>query len=759
MNGATEATLSDLLATAQAMNVNMIKLQQLVKSSGSNLGSGSSGAGAAASSVAGVAASLNPLGLAFGILKGAVGAVGSVLGVMGSILGQVVGVASGLVKSLYSLGVATAISGTKVSEFYDAFKGVPIIGGAFSILADIIRYQEQLLEFFQQVAMSGAGFTGSLTQMKNAAAKSYMSMQDFSTVVKENTETFALMGGTVMSSVNKFVDIQNKLLGPRSEYANMMYGMGYTAKTTGDLLAYYMKIQSMTNKDSQQSTSEIIKGTAEYARELNLLSQLTGANNKDLKAKAEEVANQAAYQLYRTTITGSQATTEMGIITELIKTHGKDIADQFRDSYGVNVARTKEQQYMSSLTNGASMDFISQVRDMVKSGRSLTEINDFVRRNAVTMGTSLKPVYESLKNIGPEINDQLKVILPTMQFVQSQKDQTTLTKNVNTSLKNQADAAKGNAAALERAEQAMRNFGAGMLGIASTVLGPFIPLLQAFATGFVSLMNAVVGSGGFKDAVSGVTSWFKETAASIKAAYNKGGFVAAFGELFNKSVDGLTGVWKKVEPVVLPVIKSAFDGIMKFLQPWFEKALDTIFDNISDFIYNKTGIGESTAQRKMRQSMESTASYRMWLEEERKKLGGHGLERLGFTGWSEMSPQDIFQKYQDQRSGKAGGGRGSMVPPVSPEASTRHKGTIGMTGNWWEKSNATLDIQQGESVVTQDQMSQIVGAASQNGLVESIQQLNSLVALQVKYAKETAEYARRNVDATRSLDGNQFARA
>jgi hypothetical protein len=89
----------------------------------------------------------------------------------------------------------------------------------------------------------------------------------------------------------------------------------------------------------------------------------------------------------------------------------------------------------------------------------------------------------------------------------------------------------------------------------------------------------------------------------------------------------------------------------------------------------------------------------------------------------------------------------------------RHKGTIGMTGNWWEKSDATLNIQEGESVVTKDQMAQIVGAASQNGLAESIQQLNSLVALQVKYAKETAEYAKRNVDATKNLDGNLFARA
>jgi hypothetical protein len=80
-----------------------------------------------------------------------------------------------------------------------------------------------------------------------------------------------------------------------------------------------------------------------------------------------------------------------------------------------------------------------------------------------------------------------------------------------------------------------------------------------------------------------------------------------------------------------------------------------------------------------------------------------------------------------------------------------------MTGNWWEKSDATLNVQAGESVVTQAQMDQIVNTASQNSLAQGIQQLNSLVAQQVRYAKEAAEYARRNVDATKGLNGNLFA--
>jgi hypothetical protein len=87
----------------------------------------------------------------------------------------------------------------------------------------------------------------------------------------------------------------------------------------------------------------------------------------------------------------------------------------------------------------------------------------------------------------------------------------------------------------------------------------------------------------------------------------------------------------------------------------------------------------------------------------------------------------------------------------------RHAGTIGMTGNWWEKADTTVNIQQGESVVTQSQMDQIVNTASQNGVAQALQQLNSLTAQLLRQAKDTAENTRLTHEATRRLDGNLFA--
>lgn len=753
MNGATEATLAELVAVAQSMNVNLIKLQGLFKNMSS---SGSGSGGSTTGSSAGVTSSLNPLSMAFNVATGAVNAVGSVLGVMGSILGKVVGVATGLVSSLYNLGVATAISGTKISDFYAAFEKIPLLGIGFGILSDIIRYQEQLLEFFQQIAMSGATFSGSLTQMKSAATRSYMTMQDFATVVKENSEIFAQMGGTAMTSINKFVDIQNKLLGPKSEYANMLYGMGYTAKTTGDLLAYYMKIQATVNKEEQQSTEEIIKGTAEYARELNLLSQLTGTNAKELQKQADAIAREDAYRMYKTTIGGDKAAREMQVITTLTRTAGKEIAEMYRDSYAGILARTEEQRKAGVMVGKPLYDFLANIRRMTDAGASQAQLTEYARQESVKMGMIVNQTGRAFQGIGPAMSSMYKPVVQLAEFYQSQKDLPTLAKNEAAARKNMADAAKGNAAALERAEQGIRNFGEKILGIASQILGPFIPILQAFANGIVSL---TADNSKFMIAIRNITNWMTTAFTELKNSYKEGGISSMFKTLFAKLSEG----WQNTKNFMAPFITELAEwwkkdaapviaGVMESMLEWIIAALRKN-SRVMRFLFGETS-GEKISSNqseiedlraKIKTQTEFVNSLRAKDPNDRQIAS-----RITSIGQFENRIVELTAEIE-----KLGGGTRAVPARPAP----RHGGTIGMTGSWWEKQDATLNVKAGEGVFRQDQMAQYIDASGQNNLAESIQQLNSLVALQVKYAKETAEYARRNVDATKNLDGNLFARA
>lgn len=758
MNGASEQTLADLLATAQAMNVNLIKLQQLIKSGGVSSGS-SSGTGSATGSVAGVVSSLNPIGIAFGVLKSAASAVGTVFGVLGSILGKVVTSFTQTASSLYSFAASTALGTSKLSDFYAAFQNLPIIGTAFGIISDVLRYQEQLLEFFQQISFVGAGFSGSLGDMRMAATRTYMSMQDFAAVVKENAEVFSTLGGTVMTGINKFVDIQNKMLGPKSEYGNIMNGLGYTAKETGNMIAYYMKMQGASFRQQLQSDDEIIKGTIAYAKELDLLSQLTGKNSADLRKKAEKIQAEEAFEVFKMDKNKNQILAMDTAITNMIATNGEDAAVQLKNAFmGLNVAQSEGQIAQVMMTRNGSTMLNDLIVRMVAQGKTSEEIGAAVRKGNLE---NAKIATTSIENFGITAATMQNNILLTsnagyIKLLKDQKSVDNLNQNEREARARQIKAQASQAAALERASQGIKDFGNQLLMTVWGVIAPMAPLLQEFAGWIASLVvdlaalaAKLTGTDGFKDALNGIVKWFRKTFETLGTSTNAGDF-------FNKLGDRMGVAFEAIKPALV----SIFEKFINFFKPYAIDMLHTIEDYMNAVMFQKTGKAfgaEDPEVRKKQRAYEKLELAAQALSERAALLGGGGnnaeeARQLSSEAKRKMeealAAKAIWQTAADKGKGQA------RVAADSPFS--RHSGTIGMTGNWWEKSDATLNVQAGESVVTQSQMDQIVNTASQSGMAQSIQQLNSLTAQMLSVMKQNAENTKRTYEATRALNGDLF---
>jgi hypothetical protein len=290
---------------------------------------------------------------------------------------------------------------------------------------------------------------------------------------------------------------------------------------------------------------------------------------------------------------------------------------------GFKGVTSEAQEAQVIATQNGSSRLIDTIVRMNNEQRSAEEIGAAVRRGNLQ---NARVAADTIARLGPTAAAMQGNILLTansgyLKLLKTQKDEEGLEKNERIARDRQIKAQASQAAALERAVQGMKDFGNGLLMTVWGVIAPMAPMLQQFArwiaslvVGAAQLAAAFTGSGGFKEAVAGVTDWFTKTAADIKAAYNKGGFVGAFGELFKKSIDGIQKIWSQLEPVVVPVVKQAFQGIMEFLQPWFEKALSAVFDSISDFLNDKLGIGESKNARLARQKEQDTGQYKAWLE-------------------------------------------------------------------------------------------------------------------------------------------------
>jgi len=763
MTGATEATLADLLATAQAMNVNLIKLQSIISRAGtggggSGGGGGSSG-GSPASSAASLLSSFNPLSMAFGVLKGVVSGISSVFGFLSDVVSTVIGGLKGVAVNLYEFAKSTAMGTSKLSEFYGAFSGLPILGTFFGILSAFTAYQENLLAVYQKLTDSGASFGGSLSAMRASAARAYMSMDDFTKIVQTNSDLFATMGGNVQSGINKFVTIAAGLYGPGSKYGNMLAGLGYTSESAAEALALYMRGQGTMNKIGLENTEKVTKGAAEYAIQLNTLSQLTGESNADLRKKIQKIQMEEAYQIYLSTLSPDKADKVNAAIAERIALGGEEAGQSLKNSLlGVNVAQTDQQKAIEVMTGGMLSKSNQDITDAIKSGKSKDYIIELERRNAIEAGKRSMAVNKQLGASMGVVGIQQQM-LATAQYTQTVRriqDDAKLTDAEKKIKTEQAKQAAGSAAALEQNSKAIRSFGAELLEMVYGAIVPMVPFLKKFAqtvldAGISLLMFVTKHMPQIVQGVQDVWTWFKNTLAEMKKAYGEKGWSGVFDVMGDK----IGQLWDTVKG---PLLKM-FDSFVEFLKPYMLQVVDFLEDKLNAMFWNLPGgqklFGavdpkDREQDRKLRADTDSAKRAVDLLTREIALLTQNNIEkRNDQTILSKQLELGTAQNRLSEAKESEGhiNGRQSTIRP-------RHSGTLGMTGSWWEKQDATLNVQAGESVVTPSQMAQITG---QNGVAEGIQRLNSLTAQLLAVMKQNTDYTQRNYNATKELGGNLFA--
>jgi hypothetical protein len=109
--------------------------------------------------------------------------------------------------------------------------------------------------------------------------------------------------------------------------------------------------------------------------------------------------------------------------------------------------------------------------------------------------------------------------------------------------------------------------------------------------------------------------------------------------------------------------------------------------------------------------------------------------------------------------GAAGGAYGYFGSPKPARA----LGSFGATGSLFEDfgSKKTVELHGMEAVVTPDQMSKLMQGSAASGigaLAGDIQQLNAMTSQVLRTLMTIADNTKRGVDATKSLNGNLFAR-
>ena len=134
-----------------------------------------------------------------------------------------------------------------------------LLGGVIGLFAKLAEMQEQELAAYRKLTEVGVNFGGTLTSIREAALRSYMSLDQFADLMSKNSDTFTKLGGSVNQGAEAFAGLSNKLIS--SQAGSYLLALGYTAEQLNTGLATYISISGYRSAKELKNSGAMIAGS------------------------------------------------------------------------------------------------------------------------------------------------------------------------------------------------------------------------------------------------------------------------------------------------------------------------------------------------------------------------------------------------------------------------------------------------------------------------------------------------------------------
>jgi hypothetical protein len=484
-NAATEATLKQLLAAMQALG---------------GKGAAASTANLAAASGMAPAAKAASEGLKSVGTNATSGAA-----VLGKIGQAGVGVVDGFLKFGSSLTplVGKLVEGTAgLSDMMSPLAKLPGVLGLFgAALTKAAEYQEANLKVYQQITQVGANFGGSLTDLRQAALNSYMSLTDFGNFVKSNGEALARMGGSVNSGTQAFVRLSKDLIS--SDIGTNLMALGYSTEQINSTMATYIASTGGRTKQEMQNTQALAASTAAYMTELDALSQLTGASKDKLAEEAKKAAQNEAFQRKLSTMDEAERAKTKAAYDKAAASGIAGATDLVMSAALGLPPVTKAAQTLSGVAPGVASGFTTMTKTAMDQNKTMKDVNAEYGRTLLA-GKAASQQFgqtgDAIATMGGEYSQVMNGLIGSENKLRSQgiDDEESFSKRqeeIRTNIENQN---KSQAADMAKANKAISEIGQ----VINNMLAPAITFLTSIAAGLTEKIAA--GVKGFDELSTGM---------------------------------------------------------------------------------------------------------------------------------------------------------------------------------------------------------------------------------------------------------------
>jgi murein DD-endopeptidase MepM/ murein hydrolase activator NlpD len=373
-NAASEATLQELIKAVNKMN---------------KAASGRAGTIPGTTPSTQSAAKFTPMGM-----------VASLAGEVGEQLGNVLG-------SIGSLAGLIAAGNDKLSSYTTVLndqvvKKLPLLGGALGAAGDVVNFTVGTLESWndslKSASQSGASFGQNMLRLRNAAAMSFLELDDFVDIIKSNSEKLIGFGDTVTGGAEAFAQYNNIVKRKGGVAREQLLQMGYSSKGVSEMMIGFMDRVMRGTRVTQIRDREFNEMFGTYALQIDRISKLTGMSAAQQEQAMAAAEQDTLFQLKMNSLTKEQRLRMNQALREYSTLYPKHGAELFKAMFlGVQPASEGARILGMMLQSGTT-----EVRKLqsaaVRAGMTETEYEQMLEDANVAWNMGSKEFYKANKN-------------------------------------------------------------------------------------------------------------------------------------------------------------------------------------------------------------------------------------------------------------------------------------------------------------------------------------------------------------------------
>jgi hypothetical protein len=227
------------------------------------------------------------------------GETASKASLLGGFLMDMGGAAVKTMGNLVNFGDELMEGKARASDLFKAFKDLPLgLGLLATVFEKVMKYQEKNLDIYQAISGTGAGLNGSLSGLRTQASSLYLTMDELASMYKKNSDIFLQLGGSATSGSKALLGINQNL---QRNFGPELSNLGYSFTEINDMLGNYLRVSNdgmRADKNSADEQARLAKAAANYGKELDFMSRLTGENRESLEKKMQAEAGEASWQAH-----------------------------------------------------------------------------------------------------------------------------------------------------------------------------------------------------------------------------------------------------------------------------------------------------------------------------------------------------------------------------------------------------------------------------------------------------------------------------